>query len=343
MKREKLTVSQVEDEVLDWLKKARTSANEELIVEMLQTVLKLVSDGTSRGDLKILSRTLKELRYAFKLFAPYRGIRKTSIFGSGRISESDPHYALAAEFAERLAAKGFMVITGAGDGIMRAGNEGAGREKSFGVNIRLPFEQKANRYIRNDPKLMHFHFFFTRKLIFVKETDAVAIFPGGLGTHDEAIEILTLMQTGKTQIIPMVLMDMPGGEYWGKWCDFVRTHMLARGYVSEQDFSLFSIFSGTEAAVQEICRFYRNFHSYRFVKRNLVLRLCQQASAALLDDVNEKFSDILSGGAIVRTNPLPEELNEPETLNLPRILVPFNRRDYGRLRQLIDRVNQEPE
>jgi uncharacterized protein (TIGR00730 family) len=342
MRREKLGVADVEEEVRDWLDRARTSGNEELVAEMLQTVLKLVGDGTSRGDLKVLNRTLKELRYAFKIFARFRNTRKTSIFGSARILEDDPYYAMAREFATKLAVEGFMVITGAGEGIMQAGNEGAGREKSFGVNIHLPFEQKPNRFIRRDAKLINFHFFFTRKLIFVKETDAVAFFPGGFGTHDEAIEILTLMQTGKTQLIPMILLDLPHSNYWKQWHQFVCAQMLSRGYISEEDLTLFKILADTDAAVQEIRRFYRNFHSYRFVNPDLVVRVVNPPTPALLKRLNDEFKDILNGGAVTQTSALPEEFNEPETLNFHRILVPFNRRNYGRLRQMIDLINTEP-
>ena len=213
MKRDKLTLAEMESEVLDWLGRARASNEEELIADTLQTVLKLARDGTSRGDLKILNRALKELRYAFKIFAPFRNVRKTTIFGSARVGEDNAYYRLATEFARRLTAQGFMVITGAGEGIMGAANRGAEREKSFGVNIRLPFEQKPNRFIRGDAKLVTFHFFFTRKLIFVKETDAVVCFPGGFGTHDEAMELLTMMQTGKSQIIPVQFLDIPGKGY----------------------------------------------------------------------------------------------------------------------------------
>ncbi|HWP57906.1 MAG TPA: LOG family protein [Candidatus Acidoferrales bacterium] len=336
-----MTVADVEEEALAWIRKARLSGNEDLVAEMLETVLKLAADGTSRGDLKILNRTLKELRHAFKVFAPFRNTRKTSIFGSGRISENDPYYRMASEFAAKLAAEGFMVITGAGEGIMRAGNHGAGREKSFGVNIRLPLHQKPNRFIRGDAKLLNFHFFFTRKLIFVKETDAVAFFPGGFGTHDEAIEILTLMQTGKSQLIPMVLLDLPAQDYWQQWHRFVRTQMLARGYIDEDDLSLFKILDDTDAALREICAFYRNFHSYRFVNQDLVIRVVNPPSAALLQRLNETFRDILYGGAVTEIGPLPEEFNEPETLSFHRLLVPFNRRNYGRLRQMIDAINAE--
>jgi hypothetical protein len=341
MKREKLTESALEEKVIKSLQAARATPDGDLIAEMVDTVLKLVGDQTSRGDLKILNRALKELRYAFKIFAPYRRVRKTSIFGSARVAEDNPYYQMGAEFARLLTEEGFMVITGAGPGIMQSGNEGAGREKSFGVNIRLPFEQKANRMIRGDSKLINFHFFFTRKLIFVKETDAVAFFPGGFGTHDEAIEILTLMQTGKSQIVPMVFLDLPGSGYWQAWLDFVRKNMLAHGFISEEDLHFFRIFENTEAAVAEIKRFYSNFHSYRFVKRDLLIRLTHAPTPALLEKLNENFRDILTGKTIRETEPLPEELEQPDAQKLHRILVPFNRQSFGRLRQMIDVINSE--
>jgi uncharacterized protein (TIGR00730 family) len=341
MKREKLTESALEEKVLKSLQAVRATPDGDLITEMVETVLKLIGDQTSRGDLKILNRALKELRYAFKIFAPYRRVRKTSIFGSARVGEDNPYYRMGAEFARRLTEEGFMVITGAGPGIMQSGNEGAGREKSFGVNIRLPFEQKANRMIRGDSKLINFHFFFTRKLVFVKETDAVAFFPGGFGTHDEAIEILTLMQTGKSQIVPMVFIDLPGSGYWQAWLDFVRKNMLASGFISEEDLDFFKVFDNTEAAVAEIKRFYSNFHSYRFVKRDLLIRLTRAPTPSLLKNLNENFRDILGGKAIRETEPLPEELEQPEAQKLYRILVPFNRRSFGRLRQMIDAINSE--
>src|SRR5207245_2380329 len=200
MEQPKVDLAGIEAEIVEWRETQRGRANETFIAEMLRTVIRLTRDGTSRGDLKILNRALKELRYAFRIFAPYRSVRKVSIFGSTRIAEDDPYYLLAKNLGRGLAEAGFMIITGAGPGVMQAGHEGAGREKSFGVNIRLPFAQKANRFIRGDPKLMHLHFFFTRKLVLVKEADAVVIFPGGFGTHDELTEALTLSQTGKGQL-----------------------------------------------------------------------------------------------------------------------------------------------
>ncbi|MCH8054808.1 MAG: TIGR00730 family Rossman fold protein [Deltaproteobacteria bacterium] len=339
MKREQATSASLEHEILEWIERGRGSSDEDFIAEMIQTILKLAGDEASRGDLKILNRALKELRYAFKVFAPYRSIRKVSIFGSTRIQEGDPYYRMAVELGRRLADEDFMVITGAGAGIMQAGHEGAGRKRSFGVNIQLPFVQKPNRFIRNNPKLITFHFFFTRKLMFVKEADAVVFFPGGFGTHDELIEALTLAQTGKSQIVPILLIDRPGKGYWRKWEDFVQREMLNRGFVSEQDLSFFKIVEEVETAIQEIRNFYSNYHSYRFVNRDLVIRLVHPPTAALIDGLNRDFRDILKEGEVKETGPLPEESDDPETLSLHRLLVPFNREDFGRLRQMIDAIN----
>ena len=223
---------------------------------------------------------------------------------------------------------------------MQAGHEGAGRERSFGVNIQLPFGQEANRFIRGDPKLMTFHFFFTRKLIFVKEADAVVFFPGGFGTHDEAIEALTLAQTGKSQIVPILMVDLPGRGYWREWEVFVRGRMLREEFISEQDLRLFRIVEDCGAAVQEIKKFYRNYHSYRFVGEDLVIRLLEPPSAAMIQRLNRDFRDILTDGEIRDTPTLPEEEEEPETHGLHRLLVPFNRKDFGRLREMIDVINE---
>lgn len=319
----------------------RGPSEQDLTEEMIQTVGKFVADQTSLGDLKIVSRALKELRYAFKVFAPYRSLRKVSIFGSSRVPEGNPYYALAVTLGRRLADAGFMIITGAGEGIMQAGNEGAGTERSFGVNIRLPFAQTPNRFMHDDPKLITFRFFFTRKLIFVKEAHAFVFFPGGFGTHDEAIEVLTLVQTGKTQVVPIIFMDLPDQDYWCDWEKFVQRRMLKPGYISQQDLGLFKIMSDPEAAVREIKSFYRKYHSYRFVKEHLIMRLTEPPSASLIEGLNSDFRDILTGGEIVQTEPLPEEMDDPDSLHLHRLLVPFNRRDFGRLRQLIDAVNAE--
>ncbi|MFQ5904264.1 MAG: TIGR00730 family Rossman fold protein, partial [Candidatus Binatia bacterium] len=333
------TLASLEHEILEWLERGRGSSNEDLIAEMIQAILKLTGDGASRGDLKILDRALKELRYAFKVFAPFRSVRKVSIFGSTRVQEGDPYYRMAVDLGRRLSDEGFMVITGAGEGIMQAGHEGAGREQSFGVNIQLPFVQRPNRFIRDDPKLITFHFFFTRKLIFVKEADAVVFFPGGFGTHDEAIEALTLAQTGKSQIVPILLVDHPGESYWREWKGFVLRQMLGRGFISKQDLGFFKIVENVDVAIQEIKNFYFNYHSYRFVKQDLVIRLVHPPTAALIDALNRDFRDILTEGEVRQTGPLPEESDDPETLSFYRLLVPFNRKDFGRLRQMIDVIN----
>ena len=341
MEQTKVTLANIESQITAWLHEQSGSGNEVLIAEMIRTLIKLVRDGTSRGDLKILNRALKELRQAFKVFAPYSAIRKVSIFGSTHIKEHDPYYGLAKQLADRLAREQFMVITGAGPGIMQAGHEGAGRENSFGVNIRLPAGQPANRFIKDDTKLMNFHFFFTRKLMFVKEADAVVIFPGGFGTHDELSEALTLAQTGKSQIIPIVLMDLFDKRYWQQWENFLREAMLTRGYISGKEFSFFKIMDNVDAAVDEIKNFYRNFHSYRFVKQDLVIRLNHPPVPGLIDKLNQTFVDILKEGTITLTDPLPEEADDLDTLHLSRLSVPFNREDFARLREMIDVINRD--
>jgi uncharacterized protein (TIGR00730 family) len=317
------------------------SPDADLIRQVLTTVVKLIDDRTTRGDLKVINSTLKEMRYAFKVFTKYRPFPKVTIFGSARTPEDAPEYAAAREFADRISRLGYMVITGAGDGIMKAGHRGAGREKSFGVNIRLPFEQRANEVIADDPKLINFKYFFVRKLIFIKETDAVALFPGGFGTLDEGFEVLTLVQTGKSEPMPIVFVDAPGGTYWKNWFEYLKGHLLARGLISEEDLHLFKFTDSVEEAVHEIVSFYRNYHSLRYVDGTLVIRVKRQPSPALLEKFNAEFRDILTEGEIKTTSyALPEEANEPELSHLPRVVLKFNRRSFGRLRQLVDALNQ---
>ena len=324
----------------DWLRSHNDFVNADQFAGILRTLLKLAQDNAERGDLKILNRTLQELRRAFSIFAPYRHMRKVSIFGSTRVQESDPYYHLARSMAEELAQAEFMVITGAGPGIMQAGHEGAGRERSFGVNIRLPSVQDANPFIRSDPKLMNFHFFFTRKLMFVKEADAVVIFPGGFGTHDELLESITLAQTGKTHLVPIILMDLPDGTYWARWQDFLRDDVMSRGYITEREMTFFRVFTDPRHAVDEIVKFYRNFHSYRFVRHDLIIRLNYPPSPALMERLNREFSDIVTGD-VRQTEPLSAEANDAGTLHLHRIMMRFNREDYARLRQMIDVINAD--
>jgi uncharacterized protein (TIGR00730 family) len=313
--------------------------NPELIEEMIVTALKIARDEMGVADLKLINRSLKELRYAAKVFAPYSDRRKVAVFGSARTSPDSGDFQMAEEFGRQIVAHNFMVITGGGDGIMGAAQRGAGRENSFGLNIRLPFEQKANPIIEGDGKLINFNYFFTRKLNFVKETHALALFPGGFGTMDEGFEVLTLMQTGKARIIPMVLIDIPKGKYWETWMKFVRDDMFKLGYLSAEDFSLFKLCHTVADAVDEIVHFYKNYHSVRWVGRQLVLRISQPLADKSLVDINKQFRDLVREGQITQGSALHQEQNEPEIAHLPRLILTPHRRDFGRFRQLIDVIN----
>ncbi len=314
-------------------------ANEEAVADIIENALKLLTDVKDSGDVRVIQTALRELRYAFKLFAPYAHKRKVAIFGSARTQPSKVEYQQAVELGRKLAEAGFMVITGAGSGIMHAGHEGAGRENSFGANIRLPWEQSANPLIHDDKKLVTFKYFFTRKLIFIRHSDAIVLFPGGFGTLDEGYEALTLMQTGKSQLMPLVLVDRPGGTYWKTWDKHVREHLLRDELISPDDLSLYQITEDPDAAVRIITRFYRNFQSSRFVKDLFVIRLKHAPAASALDALNEDFADIITGPDIKAVPPSPEERADADSLDLSRIAFGFNRRDYGRLRVLIDRLN----
>jgi uncharacterized protein (TIGR00730 family) len=313
--------------------------NEENVADIIENALKLLTDVQDTGDVRVIQTALRELRYAFKLFAPYAQTRKVTIFGSARTSPSRMEYQQAVEFGRKITEAGFMVITGAGGGIMQAGHEGAGPEKSFGANIRLPWEQTANPVIREDKKLITFKYFFTRKLIFIRHSDAIALFPGGFGTMDEGYEALTLMQTGKSQLMPLVLIDRPGGTYWKTWDKHVREHLLRDQLISPDDLHLYQITDDTDQAVKMITRFYRNFQSSRFVKELFVIRLKHAPSESALEALNQDFGDIVLGPPIQRIDPTPDEVADEDHLELPRIAFGFNRRDYGRLRQLIDVLN----
>ena len=312
----------------------------ELIDRIKESADKLAKDRTSRGDLKILSRALRELRYAFKVFSPYRSFRKVTIFGSARTLPHQPAYRQAVEFGRLMAENHWMVVTGAASGIMEAGHLGAGREHSMGLNILLPFEQSANRIIAGDAKLVHMKYFFTRKLMFVKESDAFCLLPGGFGTLDEGLEVLTLLQTGKRDMIPMVLLDEPGGNYWNAFQQFVRQALLGQGTISPEDLSLYRLTDNVEDAVEEILGFFRVYHSMRYVHNRLVMRLHEMPDAELLEEINEQFADILAEGRFCTSGALPEEKDEPALAHLPRLVFHFNRLNCGRLRQLIDRINR---
>jgi uncharacterized protein (TIGR00730 family) len=305
--------------------------------QLLTTVLKLHDDGAHVADLKIANTALKELRYAYKVFAPYRHARKVTVFGSARTPSTAPAAAAAREFGRRLVEAGWMVITGAGDGIMGAAQEGARGEQSFGLNIRLPFEQEANPWIATDPKLVTFKYFFTRKLFLVKEANALALFPGGFGTMDEAFEVLTLMQTGKAAIIPMVMVEAGEESYWARWEEWVRGTLIAQGLIHEGDRSFYRVVPSVEAAVAEITRFYRVYHSARIVGQNLVFRLQRPLGPAGVREIEDRFADILRGSVEEVAGPIRRERDEFPQLS--RLVLPFNRSSYARLRDLIDFVN----
>ncbi len=304
---------------------------DQLVQQIRETADKLLRDGASRGDVKLLSTALKELRYAFKVFTPYRGIRKVTVFGSARLPSSNPAYQQAVDFSRRIAEAGWMVITGAASGIMEAGHVGAGREKSIGVNILLPFEQEANPIIRGDTKLMHLKYFFTRKLLFVKESDGVALFPGGFGTQDELFEVLTLVQTGKSQIFPIVMVDEPGGDYWALWLRYIHDVLLARQLISPADLALFKVTDSLDEAVHEVLDFYKVYHSMRYVGSDLVLRLQKAPSEALLERIRTEFHDIIRAGTFEVTQALPAEANEGASRRvLPRLCwLPLRPAQHG--------------
>jgi uncharacterized protein (TIGR00730 family) len=322
--------------VADW----GAEKSPELVEEMIVTALKMARDKMGTADLKLMNRSLKEMRYAAKVFADYRELRKICVFGSARTLPEAPEFAVAEEFARAMVEENYMVITGGGDGIMGAAQRGAGRERSFGLNIRLPFEQRANETIHGDPKLINFNYFFTRKLNFVKETHALALFPGGFGTMDEGFEVLTLMQTGKARIIPVVLVDRPNGTYWETWMKFITDELYQFGFIGAEDFHLFKIAHTVEEAVKEITHFYSVYQSSRWVGEQLVIRLSQRLSDAAVVELNEKFSDVVRAGEIVQGTALRQEKNEAAIWDLPRLILTPHRRSFGRFRQLIDVINE---
>ncbi len=312
-----------------------------IVREMIIAALKAGQEDTQLADLKVMCSTLKEMRYTSKVFGDYRGVRKVTVFGSARTTPDHPLYRMAREFGRQLAEAGFMVITGGGPGIMQAANEGAGPEKSFGVGIRLPFEQKSNPVLNGSPRDITYKYFFNRKVAFIKEACAVALFPGGFGTLDEAMETLTLLQTGKRYPLPVVLIDRPGDGYWSGWRGFMEDQLASAGYIGPFDGAFFHHAHAVDDAVAFINGFYRRFHSLRFVGGKSVIRMATGLSESDVDQLQKEFADILmEGGGLWRSGPLPKECDEPELAHLPRLVVDFNKRDFARLRQLIDAINR---
>lgn len=314
-------------------------ANPDLVADIIDNALKMMQDVPDRGDARVVATAIRELRLAYKLFGPYSERRKVTMFGSARTLPTKAEYQQATEFARKIAAAGWMVITGAGPGIMQAGHEGAGLENSFGANIRLPWEQTANPVITKDKKLITFKYFFTRKLTFLRNSDAVVLFAGGFGTLDEGFEALTLMQTGKSRLMPLIMLDPPGADYWSTWDRTIREHLLRNKLISPDDLHLYECTDDVDHAVRIVTRFYRNYHSMRFVKDKLVIRLKHTPSESAMQALNEDFADIMVGEKIHACDPFPEEREDSQYLDLPRISFDFDRRHYGRLRMLIDQLN----
>jgi uncharacterized protein (TIGR00730 family) len=329
----------LDDAIGELVDRIGSTRDADLIYEIIVSAARLARDHADRGDLKIANASLKELRYAFTVFAPYRWARKAAIFGSARTQAVDPLYRQTVSLARELALADWMVITGAGPGIMEAGIEGAGVENSFGVGIQLPFEAATTQFLADDPKLMNFRYFFTRKLTFVKEADGFVLLPGGFGTLDEAFELLTLVQTGKAQINPIVLLDVPGGTYWHRWLEFINAELGARSYISPGDTTLFCITDDTSVALEELTSFYTNYHSQRYVDGELVLRLQHEPDGELVERLNVDFADIVVRGRIERIDATRIEVAEHDVADLPRLRFRFDRHSYARLRAMIDTLN----
>ena len=317
-----------------------SKSRRELLSEMLAVIWELAHEDMAVGDLKIADAALGEMTEAFRVFRPYRDIRKVTMFGSARTKPHDPVYVLARDLAAHVADAGWMVVTGAGPGIMAAGTEGAGRERSFGINIRLPHEEGANPFIAQDPKLVEMRYFFTRKLMLMKESHGFAILPGGFGTQDECYELLTLLQTGKAVPAPVVLVETHNGTYWGGWRRFVEEEAVRPGWISPEDLHLFRVATTVEQAADELLGFYRNYHSCRWVGNLLVLRLTMEPTKREIAELNRRFRDIVLSGTIRRVEAFPPERSGHDHVELPRLALRFDKFSYGRLRLLIDAINE---
>ena len=331
--------SELDEKIMSLAREIKGEGNPCLLAEMISTAVQVARGNVEEPEFKLMNRTLKEMHETEEVFHPYHGCRKVAIYGSARTKPEEPEYQTAKEFARRMREEGFMSVTGAGPGIMAAGNEGAGRDDSFGLNITLPFEASANEFIIDDPKLIDYDYFFTRKLAFVKEVDAAVGCPGGFGTMDEVFEALTLIQTGKAIVYPIVLLDAPGGTYWKFWNQFIEEHLQRLKLISDHDFALFKVTDSVEEAVAEITGFYRNYHSYRYVGDQMVIRLKKELSEVTLAELQEEFGEIVKSGKMELRDALTEE--EDESLrDLPRLVFHHKRGSFGKLRLLIDAINR---
>lgn len=330
----------LDQQIITLLEEAGVHRDADLVFEMLVSALRMGREAVDRGDLKLVNAALKELRYSFLVFEPYRRVRKVSIFGSARTRVDDPGYVAARDFGRAMAERDWMVITGAGPGIMEAGIEGAGADRAFGVNIVLPFEQEATPLLAGDPKLINYRYFFTRKLSFMKESAAFALLPGGFGTLDESFELLTLMQTGRSAIAPIVLLEPEGSTYWSSWLRFTETELAGRSLIHPEDLDLVKVCATIDEAVEEVCAFYARYHSMRFVGRRLVVRVTSPVDDDELAELNREFADIATASPFVRVEASAGEIEDDDVPDLPRIAFGFDRRSFARLRHLIDRLNQ---
>jgi len=334
--------AELDQQIDDLLDRISPPRDGDVLRDILVSAAGIAGDGIDRLDLKITSAALREMRAAFRAFAPYQDIPKATIFGSARTLPDDPSYTQARDLARLLAHHGWMVVTGAGPGIMAAGLEGAGRSHSFGVNIRLPFEQGGNPFIAGDEKLISMKYFFTRKLMLMKESKGFISLPGGFGTLDETMELLTLVQTGKASPAPIVLLDEPGGTFWSAFERFLEDEVATRGLIDDDDRDLLLVTDDVQVAVDEICNFVRNYHSLRWVNEVLVLRMHHGPSDEELKELQEQFGSIATDGRICRTEPLPAEVRSEDNLDLDRIALRYNGFAAGRLRRLIDALNRLP-
>lgn len=329
---------QILDEIKDLVNRCggqRDSLLSDLVAQMITTSLKLLH-GHDLAEVKLMTRALKEMRHAFYVFNAYPDLRKVSIFGSARTLNHHPDYVRAKQFSEAMSKEGWMCITGGAHGIMKAGLEGQEIDSRFGLSIRLPFESNVNELLEGDRKALMFRYFFTRKLMFMTHADALVAFPGGVGTMDELFEGLTLMQTGKGAILPIVLLQGEGSTYWDEWEAFVKKTMLANGMIDEADLSFYHHATGVEDAVHNLKHFYYRYHSNRYVNDLLVIRMQSSLTLEQVAQLNEQFKDIVAKGEIIQTPALPEEM---ELQGLPRLVFEHTRRKFGRLRQLIDAIN----
>ncbi len=331
---------EVDQMITELLASGGVDANADLVRSLLVTGLDMSTAEVDTLNLKIASQALAEILESWNVFNPHNERSKVTIFGSARTKPEHPDYQIAVEFGQLMAQRNWMAITGAGPGIMTAGIEGIGVENSFGVSIVLPFEKNAAPIIRDSDQLVTYKYFFTRKLTFMKESDAFALFPGGFGTLDEFFELLTLIQTGKSYPAPVVLLDAPGSTYWSGLQEVINAELLANEMISQADINLYTHTQNASEAVEILTSFYSTYHSIRQVGPNLIVRLRHAVSEDAVKALSEEFSDIITDGVIESTEATKAEVRDNDCVDLPRLKLAFNKRAFGRLIQMIRRINE---